>query len=420
MEKNGCEPSGILRMARGPWFALGVGTVALLIGMLLQYFFDISLVPVVFGGIVAVAVGVAIRPWDWRVLLVASAAAAIAAEGLLRDWDSMRMLLYVAAAVAAVSAAIVPLPRLVRRLAFSLLIVFHFSAIFCTIMLVNPSPWLPNYLWAHFFQNYLNFVYLTNAYHFYAPEPGPGMMLWFDVRYDDGSDQWVKLPVRSNQRWLLNYQRRLSLPEHANQVITLPGLPPDEILRARYQAGNRDGIPFYYGSNPDPAEYRHANYSAKFMMESYARHVARTTPHPTDPSRQVVGVKAYRVVHRLMTPREVALGIRPDKKWLYQPYFHGEFDIDGHLKNEDDPYLYWLIPIVNRNHPRWSSGQDIELDNQAALHQDDDILDCLEIHSKLPTILPLAPANPGLGAAPIQGAPAPAPPGAPVPTAPKS
>jgi hypothetical protein len=407
MEKNGFVPGGILRLLAGPWVVLCSGAAVLTIAMISQAAAGLSIIPLVFAGIVAVAIGVAVRPGDWRVLIAAAGCALLARWGLLKDWDSLRMLLFVCACVALVCAAVVSLPRVLRRVAFSLLIVFHFSAICCTVMNVNPSPWLTNYLWAHYFQNYLNFIYLTNAYHFYAPEPGPGMMLWFDVHYDDGSDQWVKLPVRSNQRWLLSYQRRLSLPENANQVLTLPALP-QETVQARALAGSIHGIPFYYDNGADMAEYRPANYSTKFMLESYARHVALSTPHPTDPTRKVVGVKVYRVIHRMLTVKEVALGLQPDKKWLYQPYFQGEFDVDGNLKNPQDPYLYWLIPIKNVKNPRLSSGQAVELDTQAALHQDDDILDCLEIHSKLPTILPPNQANTGLGAAPIPGAPEPA------------
>ena len=196
MEKNGFVPGGILRMFAGPWVALCSGAALLTITLLTQTVFGLSIVPLVFAGIVAVAVGVAIRPGDWRVLLAAGGCALLARWGLLPDWDSLRMLLFVCACVAIVCAAVVPLPRLLRRMAFSLLIVFHFSAVCCTVMNVSPGPWLTGFLSAHVFQRYLNFIYLTNAYHFYAPEPGPGMMLWFYVRYDDNSGQWVKLPVR--------------------------------------------------------------------------------------------------------------------------------------------------------------------------------------------------------------------------------
>jgi hypothetical protein len=306
----------------------------------------------------------------------------------------------------------VPLPRVARRAAFSLLILFHFSGIACAVMNVNPSPWLTNYLWAHCYQYYLNFIYMTNAYHFYAPEPGPGIMLWFDVRYDDGSQKWVKLPVRENHYWLLSYQRRLSLPEQVNQTVNMQTLPPDEVVQKRAFAGMTHGIPFYYKKlQAHATEYRPPTPTTKMMLETYARHVARTTPNPANPDSKVAGVKVYRVVHRMMNAKECALGIQPDKKWMYLPFFQGEFDIDGKLKNDQDPYLYWLIPIVNEKNPGWSSGETVELDSYGALYQDDDILDCLEKHANLATILPLANPAPALNSNPIPGPVAPRAPG---------
>ncbi len=121
----------------------------------------------------------------------------------------------------------------------------------------------------------------------------------------------------------------------------------------------------------------------------------------------MVGVKAYRVIHRLMTPTETALGLQPDKKWMYLPYFEGDFYPDGKLKNPKDPYLYWLIPIVNKKNPFLSSGEGVDVDSQAALHQDEDILDCLAIHAKLPTILPSTAPSQAAGIAPIPAAVAP-------------
>jgi hypothetical protein len=373
----------------------------------LQQVASLSVIPLIFAGLVAAAVGVAIRPNDYLVLLAAGGCALLGTGSLLPEWDSMRLLLGVLAALAFVCAAIVPLPRLYRRLAFSFGILFHFAGISCAVLNVNPSPWLTSYAWAHCFQYYLNFIYMNNAYHFYAPEPGPGIMLWFDVHYDDNSEQWLELPVRENHHWLLNYQRRLSLPEQVNQTASSQALPPEPILRARMVAGQKDGIPFYYLTHPDAAEYRPATSSTKMMLESYANHVGHSMPHPTDPACKITGIKVYRVVHRMMSAKETALGVKPDKKWMFQPFFQGEFDADGRLKNPQDPYLYWLIPIVNQNNPRLSSGEDVELDSKAALHQDADILDCIKIHRRVPTSLPSAELTDGLGIAPIPGGEAP-------------
>jgi len=235
MERTGFVPGGILRLCKGPWTPLAVAGGLLLVTAAIQNWFSLSILPVVFVGIVAAGVAVAIRPGDFRVLLAASGCALLATWSLLPEWDSIRMLLYVLAVLAAVCAAIVPLPRIGRRIAFSMLIVFHFGGIGCAVMNVDPSPWVTRYMWAHLYQYYLNFIYMTNAYHFYAPEPGPGIMIWFDVHYDDGTQKWVKLPVRDNHHWLLNYQRRLSLPEQINQTINT-GLPENQAIVPLFNA----------------------------------------------------------------------------------------------------------------------------------------------------------------------------------------
>jgi hypothetical protein len=403
MQKNGFVPGGVLRLCKGPWAALATAALVLLITFALQQLVSLSVIPLIFVGLIAAAVGVAVRPGDYLVLLAAGGCALLGALSLLPEWDSLRMLLFVLAGIAVLCAAIVPLPRILRRLAFSLLILFHFAGISCAVLNVNPSPWLTAYAWAHCFQYYLNFIYMNNAYHFYAPEPGPGIMIWFDVHYDDLSEQWMELPVRENHHWLLNYQRRLSLPEQINQTVNNQP-PSDQAIRARALAGNRDGIPFYYGGLiPDAAEYRPPTSSTKMMLESYARHVGHSMPHPTDPNRKITGIKVYRVVHRMMSPKETSLGLSPEKKWFFQPFFQGEYDADGNLKNPEDPYLYWLIPLVNKNNPRLSSGEMVELDTKAALHQDEHILDCMEIHTRLPTILPASDPAERLGGAAIPG-----------------
>jgi hypothetical protein len=65
----------------------------------------------------------------------------------------------------------------------------------------------------------------------------------------------------------------------------------------------------------------------------------------------VIGVKIYRVVHNLPTAKEIAEGLNPAEKHFYYPYFQGEFTPDGELKNPQDPYLYWLIPIIKTHDP---------------------------------------------------------------------
>src|SRR5204863_8317780 len=114
------------------------------------------------------------------------------------DWDPFAMLLTFLTLVGVLATTLMFLPRLIRRLIIVVLIIVHFTGILRAIMQVPPSPWLMIYLWQTVYRPYLQFMYLNNAYHFYAPEPGPGMLLWFQVKYEDGTYQWVKLPQRQD------------------------------------------------------------------------------------------------------------------------------------------------------------------------------------------------------------------------------
>jgi hypothetical protein len=75
----------------------------------------------------------------------------------------------------------------------------------------------------------------------------------------------------------------------------------------------------------------------------------------------VIGVKIYRVVHRLLSPREFSEGLDANDPTTYQAYYQGDFAPSGKLKPScfrvvrtrggrvdvyQDPLLYWLIPIV--------------------------------------------------------------------------
>jgi hypothetical protein len=36
---------------------------------------------------------------------------------------------------------------------------------------------------------------------------------------------------------------------------------------------------------------------------------------------------------------------------MYMPYYQGEYDVAGHLKDPTSPLLYWLVPIVEAAEP---------------------------------------------------------------------
>jgi hypothetical protein len=297
-------------------------------------------------------------------------------------WDSMRLATYFLSGVAALASVLMLLPRVLRRLAVSLILLFHFGGILVAVTSVNPQPWLSGYLWAKVYRPYLQFMYLNNAYHFYSPNPGPATLMWFRVQYADGTARWVKVPNREDFPLPVNYQRRLAMTESINQLVPPQPKVPDHIVWARLKAAHETGVRVH----PDMAEtmqYREPVLFSKRMMEAYVRYVARHYPHLTDPSQPVVAVKAYRVIHSIPGPRDVVLRRgQLDDEILYLPYYCGEFKPDGTLINPADPMLYWLAPILRmpkngvalkpQNSPDFRYNPDEwELENYLEVHAGD-------------------------------------------------
>src|SRR5262249_36358725 len=264
------------------------------------------------------------------------------------------VLFRIATMVALVAGIIVLLPQTGRRVLASLVLLFHFGGILTAVANVPPpggdAPWLVSQLWSRVYRPYLQFMYLTNAYHFYAPDPGPPCFLWFHVEYVDGSARWVKLPDREQDAkdpFAMSFYRRLPITESTNQL--LPPMPaPEDVLRRRLTASVRDGIPAPSEITqvmPAVFQYRVPGDYSKRLLKSYARHVAQAFPH-VDGRTPVSGVKVYRAVHLILAPRDFAAGASVVDPTLYWPYFQGEFDSAGNLKDPNDPYLYWLIPIM--------------------------------------------------------------------------
>jgi hypothetical protein len=83
--------------------------------------------------------------------------------------------------------------------------------------------------------------------------------------------------------------------------------------------------------------------------KSYARYAARVASQQG--GKPVTGVKVYCVVHQTLSPKQILDQMSPEDPTLYSPYFEGEFDADGKLKDPEDPLLYWLIPITGPEKP---------------------------------------------------------------------
>ncbi len=309
------------------------------------------------------------------------------------EWDSARLFLAVLALAAFAAAPLLATSRRVRRRAVSALILFHLGGIATAAASNPPGPWLFAQLWGRLYRPYLEFLYLNNAYRFYSPEPLPSHQLWFRVEYErKGEDRrvshWFKLPNlddggRPLYPLALQYERRLMLADAATR--TDPPLPAETpagpaayyrrrylqtpqgyaetkgVLGAKDQPTSALQVPFLRQMVPpvDPRlrlpEYSPPDAHSRLLLASYARHIARR-PHPKYPDAKPVHVKIYRVVHWIVSPQELRLGLDPQDLTNYQPYYQGAYDPRGRLLDPQEPFLYWLLPSVraewgNRDSP---------------------------------------------------------------------
>ena len=91
---------------------------------------------------------------------------------------------------------------------------------------------------------------------------------------------------------------------------------------------------------------------SKRRISSYARFVARKfekNPDDLMANMKVKSVKVYRVIHAIAPASILVNGIAPTDPELYRPYYVGHFDPDGKLIEDNDPYLYWLVPILRKD-----------------------------------------------------------------------
>jgi hypothetical protein len=388
-----------LRPFRRPWPILLAGLVCTIFGLLLSQTQAVPLRLLCLGaGVLLVGIAVARRlqtaGWELEdraesagLLAMSAFVALLAYLSLKPSWDSGQIFLIALIAVALVGSFLVLLPRTGRRIAVLVLVVLHFGGILTSVTAVpprnEPAPWLSMQLWTNFYRHYLTFAYLTNAYHFYSPDPGPPTLMWFHVEYADGTARWIKMPNRRESPVALHHQRMLAAAESANNPITgfplmnqeqiegwekkfkrkyelMPGVPhpSGEDIWMRRQVGEsikfvdpNDGRAAPLGLVVDELppllnQYSEPQEMARRLLASYARHIAHTAADPANPSNAVQAVRIYRVIHTLISPRELSEGKDPLDDTTFAPFYMGKYDPDGRLLDPKDPFLFWHIPII--------------------------------------------------------------------------
>jgi hypothetical protein len=301
-------------------------------------------------GIFAAGFALSCSPRDPRMLGLGAAGCFASFFAFPQAWDSGRMLAIFGTVIATICCVLMCLPQKWRRFGVSLLVLAHFGGIVTAVTGPGAQPWLSAQFHQRVYRPYLQFVYLTNAYHFYSPEPGPAHLMWFCIYYENGNTRWIKLPRRPNDitdPMGLSYYRRLSLSEQLHAMQPIRGVP-DDAMRARLlRIQGTNGIPLHpeiapvdqFRPLPDTHRY--------FLLPGYVRHVASQKENQhDDPTIAIKSIGVYYVEHRILNPEHLQAGADFYDDITYMPYYFGRFDAKGQEIDVNDPLLYWLVPIV--------------------------------------------------------------------------
>lgn len=355
-------------------------------------------------GTLAAAGGLAMLRGPWKGWLLAAGVWLLGGFGLPMHWDSIKLVLFVAGTAAAAGGGLAYLPPAWRYSLLVPAVLFHFLGTLTATTWPSTNgrtAWLSNQAALRVYLPYFRFMYLSNAYHFYSPDPGPASKFCVLIEYeiDDpeaangkrSSAEWVDIPKRRlNYRdpLGLTYYRRLSLTELASYSTPGTMIPPtwerDDVVSRRLEnqagVGKQVAVP---GATPtlagvDLNQYRQPETpTRRAVFPTYARHIAAeyTRPRRTADGRElmhrVVGLKMFRLEHRIIEAREFleydnpemvrdrTRNLNANKKLptkhepvspyhqaMYAPYYLGEYAPDGTLKDPNDPLLFWLTPVV--------------------------------------------------------------------------
>lgn len=427
--------SSSLRSLTHPWPLFFSGLVLTAAAFLLSCFESVpgfAFVPLLFLGTLlgGIAIQQRLRQEDWTWPHRSGAAALVLLFGLLAfvggrtmraDWLSGHMFYGFLIILSLAGALLILVPPLPRKVLLSLFVLFHFTGMATCVTSIDPPGsmglFLSKQLFSFVYRPYLSFLYMTNAYHFYSPEPGHPELFWFAVCYDDDSYTWVKLPERANSPINMHYQRMLAVPAHSYGAMSRLPLSSAEIAKldkdkrpARgswelIQLRRQTGSTYEYRRQEEPKflpipvvadvdisqQYREPHEVSKMTLASVAQRVFHTAPPPRDeqgnikPGVKVKSVKMYRVVHLVLSPQELAAGVSPLDKTKHWPYFMGEFDGDGNLIDDKDPFLYWYLPIAVVPESYFAQRGTPQINVRFTPRVGEGfLLDCLEMHAAGP------------------------------------
>jgi hypothetical protein len=275
---------------------------------------------------------------------LACLAAILACFGFHPEWDSGRIVAGFAAIVAGIAALLMALPRPIRRLGVSLLVLFHFGGILVAVTADRPRPWISHQLHRLVYRPYLEFTYLDYSYQFNSYGKWVSHFKWFCIVYENGDTGWYKLREPRLEGWDplgIQGQRYLELAVDSGSYADDD--PSDDDKRKRL--GHANVIPLH-ADRTVTYQYKETGQFVQFQqLPALTRHLCHRhdVQHP-DGHTRIKSVKVYDVVHRIVQPDELRTTGINDRQ-TYEPYYQGEIDPTGKEINKDDPMRFWLVPI---------------------------------------------------------------------------
>lgn len=154
---------------------------------------------------------------------------------------------------------------------------------------------------------YLQLFSLNNGYRFFAPDPGPGHLIRYELL--DDSDNIVEsgqFPDRDKHWPRLMYHRNFMISEMAFQLASaVPELPPDILPDQRLSRSDQEMI----------EKQKQRSLSLQQAIADY--YLARQP--------QATHVRLYGLTHAIPTPLDMDRGTELSDPKLYQEVMLGDF-----------------------------------------------------------------------------------------------
>lgn len=206
-------------------------------------------------------------------------------------------------------------PSLPVRVVVSAILVWHIIAVFIAPMSVPPTSYLiMNIAQRPPMQWYLDALYINHGYAFFAPDPGAGRLVRWEVLDNQGrviEQQKGEFPNKKEQWPRLWYHRHFMLADQA-------------------------------GAGPE--DERNPNFWARKYLEAYARHILRR-------SENGAAVRVRWIEHRPLDPKAAFDGAKLDDPSTYRQELPDIIVRRSDLGPED------AVPVNTNQSHFWESGR---------------------------------------------------------------